>query len=98
MSTEHPTRIHLRPVHRSTPRPVVRRAAPRLRLQTHDLSEAIFAANVMAAGGDVPFEQMKLAQLKEELAARGSMRKGLKAILQRRLHSLLVQAGISEEP
>ena len=35
---------------------------------------------------------MKLAQLKEELTARVSTRTGLKAVLQRRLHGLLVQA------
>ena len=43
----------------------------------------------MMAGGELPFEEMKLAQLKEELAARGSTRSGLKAVLQRRLHGLL---------
>ena len=31
----------------------------------------------MMAGGELPFEEMKLAQLKEELAARGSTRSGL---------------------
>ena len=35
-------------------------------------------------------------QLKEELAARGSTRSGLKATLQRRLHGLLVQAAIAQ--
>ena len=39
---------------------------------------------------------MKLPQLKEELAARGSTRSGLKAALQRRLHGLLVQAAIAQ--
>ena len=34
-------------------------------------------------------------QLREELAARGSSRSGLKASLQRRLHGLLVQAAIA---
>ena len=48
----------------------------------------------MMAGGELPFEEMKLAQLKEELAARGSTRSGLKAVLQRRLHGLLVEAAI----
>ena len=37
---------------------------------------------------------MKLPQLKEELAAQGAPRVGLKAVLQRRLHGLLVQAAI----
>jgi hypothetical protein len=46
----------------------------------------------MEAGGELSFEDMKLPQLKEELAARGSTRTGLKASLQRRLHGLLVQA------
>ena len=41
-------------------------------------------------GGD--FEAMKVAQLKAELAERGSTRTGLKAVLQRRLHALIVQA------
>ena len=49
----------------------------------------------MEAEGGVAFEAMKVAhqvaQLKEELAARGSTHTGLKATLQRRLHSLLVQ-------
>ena len=35
---------------------------------------------------------MKVAQLKAELAERGSTRTGLKAVLQRRLHALIVQA------
>ena len=48
----------------------------------------------MAAGGEVSFEEMKVAQLKLELAERGSMRTGLKAVLQRRLHGLIVQAAI----
>ena len=39
-------------------------------------------------------EDMKLPQLKEELAARDAPRVGLKAVLQRRLHGLLVQAAI----
>ena len=38
---------------------------------------------------------MKLAQLKEELAAHGSTRTGLKAVLQRRLHGLLVEADVT---
>ena len=42
----------------------------------------------------VSFEDMKLPQLKEELAARGSTRTGFKASLQRRLHGLLVQAAV----
>ena len=39
-------------------------------------------------------EAMKVDQLKVELAERGSTRSGRKAILQRRLHTLLVQAAI----
>ena len=48
----------------------------------------------MAAGGELALEDMKLPQLKEELAAQGAPRVGLKAVLQRRLHGLLVQAAI----
>ena len=57
------------------------------------LNAAMFAAAIMEAS-NVSFEEMKLPQLKEELAARGSTRTGLKASLQRRLHGLLVQAAI----
>ena len=46
----------------------------------------------MVAGGDVDFEAMKVAQLKVEFAERGSTRTGLKAVLQRRLHAMIVQA------
>ena len=49
------------------------------------------------AGGGVPFERMKVAQLKEELAARGSTRTGLKMVLQRRLHGMLVHAARAHE-
>ena len=49
----------------------------------------------MEAGGDLPFDLMKLKHLKEELVARGSARSGLKAVLQRRLHSLLVEAWVA---
>ena len=48
----------------------------------------------MAAGGALSLEEMKLPQLKEELAAREAKRTGLKVTLQRRLHGLLVQAAI----
>ena len=54
-----------------------------------------FHGNLQAAGGELSFEEMKLPQLKEELAARGSKRSGLKGSLQRRLHGLLVQAAIA---
>ena len=54
------------------------------------LTEDIFAATEMLAGGEVAFEAMKVDQLKAELAERGSTmgstRSGRKAILQRRLH------------
>ena len=62
-------------------------------LQILVLNAAMFAAAIMEAS-NVSFEEMKLPQLKEELAARGSTRTGLKASLQRRLHGLLVQAAI----
>ena len=58
------------------------------------LTESMFGATEMAAGGEVAFEAMKVDQLKVELAERGSTRSGRKAILQRRLHALLVQAAI----
>ena len=55
----------------------------------------MFAAGMMRGGGDLSFEEMKTQQLKEELAAHGSSRSGLKAALQRRVHGLLVQAAIA---
>ena len=64
-------------------------------LSTLCLDQAMFGSEVMLAGGELAFEAMKLAQLKEELAARGSTRSGLKASLQRRLHGLLVEAAIA---
>ena len=39
-------------------------------------------------------EEMKMPQLKEELGARGAPRVGIKPVLQRRLHGLMVQAAI----
>ena len=62
----------------------------------HDtvLTESMFASKKMVAGGEVAFEAMKVDQLKVELAERGSTRSGRKAILQRRLHALPVQAAI----
>ena len=64
-------------------------------LRTLYLDDAAFEAKAMMAGGELPFEEMKLPQLKEELAARGSLRSGLKATLQRRLHGLLLEAAIA---
>ena len=46
---------------------------------------------------DVPFERMKVVQLKEELAVRGSTRTGLKMVLQRRLHAMLMQSAIEHQ-
>ena len=40
------------------------------------LTESMFAADVMEAGGEVAFEEMKVPELKDELALRGSTRKG----------------------
>ena len=57
-------------------------------------TDAAFASGVMMGEGELPFEKMKLKQLKDELAARGGRRSGLKAMLQHRLHGLLVQAAI----
>ena len=49
----------------------------------------------MVAGGEVGLEEMKLPQLKEELAARDAKRVGMEPTLQRRLHALLMQAAIA---
>ena len=54
----------------------------------------MFSPAAMESTTEVPFEAMKVAQLKEELAMRGSTHTALKAVLQRRLHALLVQAAI----
>ena len=70
--------------------PVEGHGGPRLHGMV--LSSGMFAAAEMVAGGDVDFEAMKVTQLKVELAERGSTRTGLKAVLQRRLHALIVQA------
>ena len=40
------------------------------------LTEDMFAATEMLAGGEVAFEAMKVDQLKAELAERGSTRSG----------------------
>ena len=64
-------------------------------LQALVLDDAAFASSVMMGEGELPFEEMKLKQLKHELAARGVRRSGLKAMLQHRLHGLLVQAAIT---
>jgi hypothetical protein len=61
------------------------------------LNTVMFAASAMEAGGDVALESMTVPQLKEELAARGSAHSGLKAALQRRLHSLLMEAAIGRQ-
>ena len=39
----------------------------------------------------VAFEEMKVKQLKAELAVRGAARTGVKGVLQQRLHTLIVQ-------
>ena len=57
------------------------------------MDRSMFSADAMA--GDVAFEDMKVADLREELAVRGASRSGLKGALQRRLHTLIVQAAIS---
>ena len=59
------------------------------------LSNEDFAEGAMEAGGNMAFEDMKLPQLKEELAARGSKSSGTKPVLQRRLHGQLVEAAIA---
>ena len=66
-------------------------------LSTMVLTEDMFAASAMLAPDvDVPFESMKVAQLKRELTQRGSTRSGLKMVLQRRLHGMLVQDAIAQ--
>ena len=67
-------------------------------LRSMVLTESMFGADAMESGGNVPFESMKVAQLKEELAARGSTRRtGLKMVLQRRLHAMLMQSAIERQ-
>ena len=63
-------------------------------LRTLVVDEEMFAKDVMVGGGTAALAQMKLPQLREELAARDARRTGMKATLQRRLHALLVQAAI----
>jgi hypothetical protein len=65
-----------------------------LPLRTLVLRESMFDAAAMAAGGELALAQMKRTQLVAELAAHGSTRTGLKAVLQRRLHRLLVEAAL----
>ena len=57
----------------------------------------MFAASAMIGGGEMALDDMKLVQLREELAARDARRTGAKAALQRRLHALLVQAAILQQ-
>ena len=57
----------------------------------------MFAASAMIGGGEMALEDMKLVQLREELAARDARRTGAKAALQRRLHALLVRAAILQQ-
>lgn len=65
-------------------------------LQSLVVEPEMFEASVMVSGGEVGLEEMKLPQLKEELAARDAKRTGMKATLQRRLHALLMQAAIAQ--
>ena len=51
--------------------------------------EEMFAKDVMVGGGTAALAQIKLPQLREELAARDARQTGMKATLQRRLHALL---------
>ena len=59
------------------------------------LDTSMFEASARMAGGETPFEQMTVAQLKEELTERGERRSGLKHVLQRRLHGLIVQGAVA---
>ena len=65
-------------------------------LHTLALEPSMFAASAMEAGGGLPFEEMKLPQLKDELAARGMPHSGLETMLQRKLHTALVLAAQSD--
>jgi len=69
-------------------------AAPRC--MAWSLTESTFVATEMVAGGEVAFEAMTVDQLKVELAECGLTRLGRKAILQHRLHALIVQAAIEQ--
>jgi hypothetical protein len=53
------------------------------------MDRSMFDADAM--GGDVAFEDMKVSDLREELAVRGALRSGVKGALQRRLHTMIVQ-------
>jgi len=53
-------------------------------LRTLVVDEEMFAKDVMVGGGTAALAQMKLPQLREELAARDARRTGMKATLQRR--------------
>ena len=70
------------------------RRGAELRTLVVDEVEEMFAKDVMVGGGTAALAQMKLPQLREELAARDARQTGMKATLQRRLHALLVQAAI----
>ena len=67
-------------------------------IQVHRVERDMFAASTMAAGADVAFEQMKLPQLKEELAARDAKRAGMKAVLQMYTHAQLQTYSATHEP
>ena len=65
------------------------------KLHTLIVHEGMFDESMMEAE-EVAFEDMKLPQLKAELAMRGARRTGLKAALQRRLHALLIEAYVRD--
>ena len=54
------------------------------------LSDDMFEADAMMEEA-VALEEMKVKQLKAELAVRGAARVGAKGVLQQRLHALIVQ-------
>ena len=64
------------------------------RLEPMVLRARMFGAAAMRTSGAAPLERMKLPGLKEELKVRGERHSGVKHVLQRRLHGLLVQAAI----
>ena len=64
-------------------------------LRPMDLDGSETGPKAMKVTPAVPLDAMKLNQLKAELAARGARQAGLKAVLQRRLHGLLMADAVT---
>ena len=59
------------------------------------VTKDLFRASAMHAEAPVAFEEMKVADLKAELVARGAARSRAKGVLhQSRLHALIVQSAV----